>query len=618
MIRSNAVVGGLALLGILSLTAAIYWPGINSDFILDDYQNIVDNGDIRIDRISVGNLIEASRAYGGGLIGRPISTITFAINYELTGLDPRAFNLTNLAIHLLNATLVLLLLQALFRLAGIYHRPEIWALALAGTLYWSIHPIQVSTVLYAVQRMEMLSATFTLAALLSYIHGRRVQIRGQEGGWAWLIMAGALAALAFASKENGILVPFYALAIEIFLLHFRAKNKLDARFLIIGFLSFFIAALLGYLLWALPGAFEPSRFMARDFTPVERVLSQFRVLPMYLGLMAWPAPDRLLFYYDHLTPSTGLFRPVGTFFGLLFLIALAALMVLIRRRWPLVALGIAWLFIGHLITSNVFSLELAFEHRNYLPLLGFVIALTGAISHALAYRPLSRFLPWFGTAVLATLAIATLLLTSIWGDHNRLAVHHAAINPDSERAVLELGFAYLDASDNDPSSPWHQEAVKAFELAATKPQSTPVPEQNLIVLASKAGVPAKDEWWQSFQEKLRNQPVGAGYRTAVQNLLRNRFRGANIDDTQLEQAYRTLLQRNGIQPRIHAEFGFYFLEVTDEAALAYTAFTRALDLLADDQTAQESLIRSLIARGHGEFADRLQLQNQPHSTAPIL
>lgn len=606
MTYSRPLFGVLGLVGLFLLIAAVYWPGLSSGFILDDHQNILNNGDIQIDRITAGNLIQATAAYGGGLIGRPLSTVSLALNYAISGLDPKAYNLTNLGLHILNASLVSVLLLTLLRAAGLGWRTGLGLMALVGALLWAIHPLQVSTVLYAVQRMEILAASFTLLALLSYLHGRRVQIRGQEGGWPWVIMAGALALLAFSSKETGALIPFYALAIEVFLLRFQASNQRDRQLLLAGFAGVLIMSLIGYLFWVLPSALEPGRFLARDFTAGERVLTQFRMLPMYLGLIVWPAPDRMLFYYDHIAPSTGLFRPLTTFLGFLLLLSLAALMVFLRHRLPLVALGIAWFFIGHAITSNVFSLELAFEHRNYLPLLGIVIAFTGLIYRSLDKFALSRIIPLLGIGALAAMAIMTGLLAATWGENNRLAVHHAEINPASERATLELGFAYLEAADGDPNSPWHEQAIEAFKRAASRPRSTPVPEQNLILLAARSGQPAKATWWQDFHEKLRTQPVGAGYRTAVQNLLRNRFRGAEVNDFQLQQVHQTLLRREGIPPRLHAEFGYYFLETVGLHADAISAFSRALELIGDDQEARASLLRSLETRGHGDLVKQLK------------
>src|SRR5690606_22938843 len=151
-------------------------------------------------------------------------------------------------------------------------------------------------------------------------------------------------------------------------LRFRGKGGVDRRLRAIYVVGLAIAVLV-FVLQVLPAAMHPSAYLGRDFTLGQRLLTQLHVLLVYLGQIVLPWPDRLLFYYDNFPVSRSLLSPVSTLVGLVVLVIMGAGAWLARARWPLVSLGIGWFFVGHALTSNVWPLELAFEHRNYLALL---------------------------------------------------------------------------------------------------------------------------------------------------------------------------------------------------------------------------------------------------------
>src|SRR5690606_20760975 len=110
------------------------------------------------------------------------------------------------------------------------------------------------------------------------------------------------------------------------------------------------------------------------FSSIERLLTQGRVLCMYLWQALLPLPSHLPFYYDWLQPSRSVLQPWTTLPAWLLLFALLGMAWRLRLRRPLFALGVLLFFCGHFVTSNVIALELAFEHRNHFPLVGIVLA----------------------------------------------------------------------------------------------------------------------------------------------------------------------------------------------------------------------------------------------------
>ncbi len=82
----------------------VYHIGLNGPVIFDDALNIVKNVHIRIRDLSLASLREAAYSSPSGLFLRPLSMLSFALNfYFLDGnLSPTLFKLTNLVIHMLN------------------------------------------------------------------------------------------------------------------------------------------------------------------------------------------------------------------------------------------------------------------------------------------------------------------------------------------------------------------------------------------------------------------------------------------------------------------------------------------------------------------------------------
>ena len=151
---------------------------------------------------------------GSGPSGRPVAQLSFALNHYFSGLDPFAFKLTNLAIHLANGVLIFMLALRLFASLSVSTEQR-RALIAAGLLAtaWLLHPIQLLPVLHVVQRMTSLSAFFLLMALLCHMRGREV---GAPRSAVWLLLGwGVFWPLSFLSKETGLLFPFFALAWEL-------------------------------------------------------------------------------------------------------------------------------------------------------------------------------------------------------------------------------------------------------------------------------------------------------------------------------------------------------------------------------------------------------------------
>lgn len=561
----------LGLVILLLATFLVFSPGLSGDFVFDDFANIVNNTKIHAEKIDRDSLSRAAEAYQGP-IGRPLATVGFAVDYALGGKDAFAFKLHSLIVHLINTLLVLLLCRRLLAASPGAAWPA-WAPWAIAAL-WAMHPLQVSTVLYVVQRMEMLAVTFILAGLLAYLHGRQRQIEGHRG-WPWLLAACALPAVGLLAKESAIIFPLYALALELTVLRFRTTRPLTASLLKAAYAAVILAGLAGYFAVVVPSYGAPGAFDNRDFTLYERVLSQCRVLPMYLQQMLLPLPGSLLFYYDNFPKSTGLLAPATTLLGGLLLSALLALAWLSRRKLPLLSLGLIWFFVPHALTSGAVNLELAFEHRNYFALLGVLLG-TGALLARLPWRPSPE------AALTAVLVLAVMVagLTGIrsatWGDPLVLAMDMVSRNPASPRASSDLGSIYARYAMADPDSPYLDFALNEFRRGSSIPGASPLPEQGLILLSTASGRPVEPGWWEQLHAKLRSNPIGPQEVMAVTGLLGERLKGTEVNDQALGEAYAILMQRGGASAEAYLGFANHAENYLHDDALAEQLYAAAM------------------------------------------
>jgi protein O-mannosyl-transferase len=549
----------LSILALCAITIAAFWPALSGGFIFDDYSIFVENPVVHIS----GWHWQAWHAlWTWSLINiqRPLVMFTYALNYALGG-STWGFKTTNLALHLLNAMLVWLLANRL--LAASWNTPsdninnsdrqrtQYWALAVATA--WAVHPLQLSAVMYVVQRMEVMGFTFVLLAVLCYWRARQQQ-QLQRRAWPWLLFCAFLVCVGYCAKETAVLVPGYALLLELTILRFAASSARTTRLWKIFYACGCALALAIFFGYLLPRYATAAAYDARDFTAWQRELTQLRVLPMYLGWSLVPLPNLLHFYYDNYPASSSLLHPATTLLGGLFLVALLGLAFAVRHRRPLLAFGIGWFFMAHALTSSPLPLELVFEHRNYPALFGVLLALADVVW--LACRRVSPSMPAIIALVfIFNLGFLTFLRAETWSSPLQLATTLASYNPGSARAALDLARRYVAISGDNPDVPAYWLGIRELERAARLPGSSILPEDALLIQA--ANHPGLDSgvWWDSLREKLRTRPMGPETYLALNGLLHNRlYDHVNIDATQLARAYDIAIARQPNLDRLHIQY----------------------------------------------------------------
>ena len=484
----------LALFALLVLTWLCYSPGLGGPLLLDDEPVLLP----LFQQLDAGNWRTVAPQFvwtGTGPLGRPLAMLSFIASIVTHG-DVAGLKLDNVFLHLLCGVLVVAWVRVLQLAAGTARPGAPWTALLVGGL-WLLHPLMVSTVLYAVQRMTVLSTLFTLLGLLAYTLGRtrqraaaqdpcaagplaRADATGQLAqaaarltGWRFSSLALLLMCflvclpLAVLSKENGVLlVPLCALVEAIV---FRASGTPQQRRAVRGIFGVLLVLpiVLGVTVF-LPAISTvlAQGYALRNFTLGERLLTESRVLVLYLVEWAAPLARNLSFYHDNFPVSHGWWAPWTTAasFGLLGAVTVVSYRV--RRSLPLVSLGWSMFLVGHSLEAGVVPLELVFEHRNYLPSIGLALALVSlpwarALSRGVA-RPLAPYLPIanarrYGRRVSALFALVLLIAcayqTSVrshtWGQAGRLFPRLYAANPDSPRLAALFANTYANAGQFD-------------------------------------------------------------------------------------------------------------------------------------------------------------------------
>jgi len=513
----------LALAALLAATWGAYHFGLTSKWFLDDYGNIVNNGALALSDLSFSTLWHAVWSFDAGPLGRPISLATFAIQRYYDGLDPYAFKVVNLALHLVTTLLIAGFTRSLLGAWRTRFAPDLKAwrvewIALAIAACWALHPMNLTPILYAVQRETLLGNLFMVGGLWAYVAIRR----HLSSNWltvGLLVASTAIfTALAALSKEIGVLLPLLLLLVEFFVLDFRDHDGERARNLWLFYLLLVVIPGIYGFWWALPQVFNSHAYVSRAFTLGERVLTEGRVVIWYLGLVVAPRLSAMGLYHDDFTISSGLLSPPTTLLSFLLIAVLFAAAWWLRKRRPLVALGIVWFFAAQVLESTIWPLEIAFEHRIYLADWGIILAV-----FALFILPLRR-VQWQRAGIVAcVLAIFALGLTTTvrswhWRSNLALAKVLAHNHPQSPRSTYLLARLYTNLSLSGHES-YAQPAFQAARKAAQVPNAGLDPWVAMILLAAQTGRHVEPSWFDGMVKSVGEGPLTVSDVNALEALV---------------------------------------------------------------------------------------------------
>lgn len=535
----------------LAATFLVYQRGLSGPFLFDDGPNIIRNAKLAIHDFNPATLKQAAFSGHSGPLLRPLSMMSFAANYYATGLDPYYFKLTNLAVHLLNGVGIFLLTSLLLNFYRKRFEPGLSAahaqwISLAVAAAWLLHPFNLTSVLYIVQRMTSLSAFFSIWGLVIFLWGRTRLYQGKSG--VLLVLASLLlfTPLAVLSKENGVLLPLLMLVAEVTLFGFAAEQPAARRFLIAFYaltVAIPAAIALGYLPmhseWLLAG------YKTRDFTLTERLMTEARVVWFYIWQILLPSTSQMGLYHDDIAISRGWFQPVSTVPAIAGVLALLVLAFIARKKAPLVAFGVLFFLAGHLLESTIWPLEIAHEHRNYLPMYGILLVLFFYVLYPLKYVNYLRLRQTFALLLIALFAFNTFARAGKWANQQDLFQAEVDHHPDSALANGEMGAIYgnIVTPDQDAMDKNYAAARGHFETAVRLDRNDTKPLFGLIMLSASWGKKVESGWLLELTHRLEAAPYAAITSDKLQTLTECQLEGyCRLANSEFEGLLRAALR----------------------------------------------------------------------------
>lgn len=443
---NRQILPGSILYALLALTILIYWPGLSGPLLLDDFENLRSVADWSAGYTTWRDVLTTSSSSS---LGRPIAILSFIANEWASPGDIWAYKYTNLMIHLLCGSLIFWLCGRLLQEHSL--APHRWMVASLVTAFWLLTPLQVSTVLYVVQRMAQLATLFMLAGLVTYVIGRQnLESRPKLGFGLTLSCFLLWLPIAILSKENGALLLPLMFVIEIYFFRFHAP-KTGKRLLV----SFYILTLLLPILALtvklfLDPDFILGAYQKRDFTLDERLLTQARILFVYLRTLLIPYGPGLGLYHDDFIKSTSLLVPFTTLISVMAWIMIVAMSVYslktktgILNKLSYIFFGFIFFLTAQLLESSILPLELYFEHRNYLPAVGIYISLSIAICYLIFCLKKQKFFAVLFALLPVTHGLASYSRIQNWTSWEQIIFSSALAHPNSARIHGDLAIYYL-------------------------------------------------------------------------------------------------------------------------------------------------------------------------------
>ncbi len=418
----------IGLCVIIVVTLIIYLPSLNGDFIFDDFNNIVYNYRILIKDLTPISIMQVLTCTKGGI--RPLAHFSFALNYYFFGINPLYYHLVNLIFHFINIVLVFFVVKKLWE--RLEEKENGDTAALIAALFFATATIQTSAVSYIVQRMALGMTLFSLLSILLFLNKKYF--------YSFVCIM-----LAFGFKENAVLV----LPILFFL--YWIENGKDKKLIVYGLLVFLF---LGTIIIS-PYGFNllehfKQGYKLKNFSMLERVLTEPRVIFHYISLVIFPYFKRFAINYNY-PLSTSLLSPITTLFSIIGLILLIAFTFLCKRKYLSFFTG--FFLIALSMENSFIPLDIAYEHRMYFPL----IAISAIIGYLFVKFEKKKAIPFLIILIILFNTLNTYKRNTQYKDYISILKQDLTLYPNNVRALYNMFAMKLKNKEK-------KEAIKYLEL----------------------------------------------------------------------------------------------------------------------------------------------------------
>ena len=441
----------------VALGIAVYLNALTNGFVFDDMTTIVHNAHIKdlgqnltaFFNLDYFKIAQAEASY------RPVATLSYFLIYALFNLNPLAFHLTSLLLHIFNVI-------AVYALVNIIRHDK--KSSMIAALVFACHPVLTETVNCISYNEDLLATLFYLLALMLYI---KATVKENRPGLPLYCFSLLSFVVALLSKEMAITLP-----VIIFLYDLTQKETTQTK----GFIEQAVATIdrqklyyfgfvlvaLGYLILRFKILVNPARSFSHSRADLfERIIFLPDHLFDYIKLVLFPLD--LNAEYTFAYPERFLSFP--NLFSFIVIIAITVGSFYIYKYSKGIFFGIWWFIVTLLPVSNLIEIHNPIAERYlYLPLVGFCMVISIMFckvtvrSDPAQSKKIARLKYAILIGLLIFYSLATVARNPIWKDNFSVWANTVEKSPDNPIVHGGLGLAYQERGFLD-------EAIRAFATA---------------------------------------------------------------------------------------------------------------------------------------------------------
>jgi tetratricopeptide (TPR) repeat protein len=491
---------------------------------------------------------------------RPMLMLSYWIDYQQNGAEPRAYHVTNVFVHFLNSVLMALICARFLAWAKVDGRRRDILAVFAGTLFL-LHPLQTESVAYVASRSEVLSIFFCFSAFAIFLYQGNGPMR-----WPRALAIVALFGAAVVTKEHTVMLP----ALLVLTDYFWGRGGLRRNAILYGMIP--LAGLGGaaFVFRTLRNA-DTAGFGMKEFSPATYLFTQFHVIWTYVRLFFLPFGQNV----DADVPLSRTLLDPSAMAGLLGLIGLLTAAWIYRKRWPLAAFGVFMFLLLLAPTSSFVPIrDVLAERRVYLPFLGLLL-----ICLEFLRRLRVQQIAWAGAAVAVICATLTYQRNQVWASSLTLWQDTVAKSPRKLRPRFQLAYAYYELGKCPESAENYESASKL----------APLSYELLLDWAIALDCAGRDN---DAIYKLQQAALFDNSAHVHSELGMVYAKSGRVQD-----ALRELAQAEKIDPRFEMTYVYRgnIAELSGDRAFAAREYQRALAINPSNQAARDALARATAA-----------------------
>jgi hypothetical protein len=349
----------LTMLGISALTVLVYLPAMTDEFCVFDDPSYVTGNPYVATGLSWAN-VKWALTQRHSAMWHPVTSISHMLDVQLFGMNARAQHAVNLLLHIVNSSL---LFVVLWQLTGRFGRS-----AVAAALF-ALHPLHVESVAWISERKDMLSGLFFFLTLLAHTQYAR------KGGARRYLLVLLFFTLGMLSKAMLVTLPIVLLLLDYWPLD-RLKSRADWKRAVVEKLPM-LPVILAIGLVTIHMQQEANAFF--PVTLPNRIANAFVSYMRYIGAAFWPA--NLSIFYPH----PGAWPAAVTIASVLGVFAITVVVWLARGRRPYLLVG--WLLFLVMLLPVIGLIQVGVQSMAdrymYLPFIGVALAVVWFIADVL-------------------------------------------------------------------------------------------------------------------------------------------------------------------------------------------------------------------------------------------